>query len=155
MLKKMKRIVFYKSIVVLACAWCSAATAADTLPPLRDGQSPNDFEAMWAGFDPRAEPLETETLKEWEEDDVNLRIVMELRKNIKKVVEMEMLSGGTNKRKLIQKAVFNELVSMLSPGREPFKPKKGQPNVIMFVGLQGSGVNGATARGWGCWRLSV
>ena len=75
MLKKMKRIVFYKSIVVLACAWCSAATAADTLPPLRDGQSPNDFEAMWAGFDPRAEPLETETLKEWEEDDVNLRIV--------------------------------------------------------------------------------
>ena len=28
---------------------------------------------------------------------------------------------------------------MLDPGREPFVPKKGQPNVIMFVGLQGSG----------------
>ena len=30
---------------------------------------------MWAGFDPRAEPLEVETLKEWEQDDVVLRIV--------------------------------------------------------------------------------
>jgi len=30
---------------------------------------------MWAGYDPRAEPLETETLLEWEEDDVVLRIV--------------------------------------------------------------------------------
>ena len=30
---------------------------------------------MWAGFDPRAEPLEVETIKEWEEDDVVLRIV--------------------------------------------------------------------------------
>ncbi|MCA9267821.1 MAG: acetylxylan esterase, partial [Planctomycetales bacterium] len=30
---------------------------------------------MWAGFDPRAEPLEIETLREWEEQDVVLRIV--------------------------------------------------------------------------------
>jgi len=30
---------------------------------------------MWAGFDPRAEPLETELLKEWEEDGVVLRVV--------------------------------------------------------------------------------
>jgi len=30
---------------------------------------------MWAGFDPRAEPLEVETLKEWEEDGVVLRVV--------------------------------------------------------------------------------
>lgn len=28
---------------------------------------------------------------------------------------------------------------MLDPGVEPFVPKKGQPNIIMFVGLQGSG----------------
>ncbi len=30
---------------------------------------------MWAGYDPRAEPLEIETLKEWEEDGIILRIV--------------------------------------------------------------------------------
>ena len=28
---------------------------------------------------------------------------------------------------------------MLDPGKEPYAPKKGQANVIMFVGLQGSG----------------
>ena len=30
---------------------------------------------MWAGYDPRAEPLEVETLKAWEEDGVVLRVL--------------------------------------------------------------------------------
>ena len=47
----------------------------DTLPPLVDGRAPANFEEMWAGFDPRAEPLDVETIKVWEEDDVVLRIV--------------------------------------------------------------------------------
>ena len=64
---------------------------------------------------------------------------MNLRKNIKKIVDMDELAGGTNKRKLIQRAVFNELVGMLDSGKDAFKPKKGKCNVIMFVGLQGSG----------------
>ena len=33
-------------------------------------------------------------------------------------------------------AVFDELVSLVDPGVEPYKPKKGQSNVIMAVGLQ-------------------
>ena len=36
-------------------------------------------------------------------------------------------------------AVFDELCAMLDPGVAPFQPKKGKSNVIMFVGLQGSG----------------
>ncbi len=36
-------------------------------------------------------------------------------------------------------AVFEELCEMLNPGKAPYQPKKGKPNVIMFVGLQGSG----------------
>jgi hypothetical protein len=32
--------------------------------------------------------------------------------------------------------VFDELVSLVDPGVEPYKPKKGQTNVIMLVGLQ-------------------
>ena len=36
-------------------------------------------------------------------------------------------------------AVYTQLCNLVDPGVEPFKPKKGQPNVIMFVGLQGSG----------------
>ena len=47
----------------------------ETLPRLKDGRAPQNFDEMWAGFDPRAEPLEVEMLKEWEEDDVVLRIV--------------------------------------------------------------------------------
>lgn len=36
---------------------------------------PIGFEEMWQGFDPRAEPLEIETLKEWEQESVVMRIV--------------------------------------------------------------------------------
>ena len=42
----------------------------DSLPVLGDGEAPSNFEQMWAGFDPRAEPLDIEILKEWEEDGV-------------------------------------------------------------------------------------
>jgi hypothetical protein len=37
---------------------------------------------------------------------------------------------------LVTQAVFDELVHLVDPGVEPYKPKKGQPNVIMAVGLQ-------------------
>lgn len=60
---------------VLIGASGSIAQESDTLPPLRGESAPNNFEQMWAGFDPRAEPLEVETLREWQEDNVVLRIV--------------------------------------------------------------------------------
>ncbi|KAI8850630.1 SRP54-type protein [Chytridium lagenaria] len=71
--------------------------------------------------------------------DVNAKLVGRLRDNIKKIVNLEDLAAGINKRKLIQKAVYDELCRLVDPGVEPFKPKKGKPNVIMFVGLQGAG----------------
>jgi hypothetical protein len=37
--------------------------------------APLDFDRMWHGFDPRAEPLETEILKEWEEDGVVIKVI--------------------------------------------------------------------------------
>lgn len=36
-------------------------------------------------------------------------------------------------------AVFQELCKLVDPGVKPFEPVKGRPNVLMFVGLQGSG----------------
>jgi hypothetical protein len=48
---------------------------AESLPPLVDGKAPQTFTEMWAGYDPRKEPLETEILKEWEADGVVLRVV--------------------------------------------------------------------------------
>ena len=47
--------------------------------------------------------------------------------------------SGLNKRRMIQQAVFQELVKLVDPGVKPHTPKRGKANVIMFVGLQGSG----------------
>ena len=49
------------------------------------------------------------------------------------------MQGGVNKRRLIQKSVFTELLKLVDPGVQPYQPVKGKPNVIMFVGLQGAG----------------
>lgn len=71
--------------------------------------------------------------------DVNIRLVTTLRKSIKQTVDFKNLPPSTNKKRLIQKAVFDELVKLVDPHAEPFKPRKGKANVIMFVGLQGAG----------------
>jgi len=72
--------------------------------------------------------------------DVNLNQVIKLRTNVVNQVKLQSSStSAANLRRIIQRAVVNELSNMLDPGKEPFVPKKGQPNVIMFVGLQGSG----------------
>lgn len=94
------------------------------------------------------------------QSDVNVRLVAGLRNNIKKRVNMDELAAGLNKRKIIEKAVFDELCSILDSGIEAtsssssskaaggkdgkqqpgaWQLKKGKPTVVMFVGLQGSG----------------
>eukprot|EP01012_Entosiphon_sulcatum_P039913 TRINITY_DN5339_c0_g1_i1.p1 TRINITY_DN5339_c0_g1~~TRINITY_DN5339_c0_g1_i1.p1 ORF type:complete len:500 (-),score=98.63 TRINITY_DN5339_c0_g1_i1:733-2151(-) len=72
------------------------------------------------------------------EGDVNIRMVAQLRENIKKQIDLEEMKGY-NARKLIQQLVIQELTKLLDPGMKPFQPKRGRQNVIMFVGLQGSG----------------
>ena len=53
-------------------------------------------------------------------------------------------SAGLNKRKIIEKAVTDELCAMVDSGGDGKLAdlKKGQPNVIMFVGLQGAKLRG-------------
>jgi signal recognition particle subunit SRP54 len=74
--------------------------------------------------------------------DVNIRLVQQLRKSIKAKVDFKNLpptTNANNKKRLIQQAVFDHLVDLVDPHAEPYKPKKGRSNVIMFVGLQGAG----------------
>jgi signal recognition particle subunit SRP54 len=71
--------------------------------------------------------------------DVNVRLVQNLRKSIKNSVNFASAPAAVNKKRLIQKAVFDELVALVNPHADPFRPKKGRVNVIMFVGLQGAG----------------
>jgi len=61
-------------LLVLACGQSQLA-GTETLPPIKDGKAPQSQEEMWFGFDPRAEPLEVEVLKEWEEDGVVLKVL--------------------------------------------------------------------------------
>ena len=95
-------------------------------------------------------------------DFAEVKIVKELRDNIKNRVNLEMMAAGYNKKRIVQAAVFEELTEMLTPARKPFvvssrhgtvvnenssvtiltvppvrpQPKKGKQSVIMFVGLQ-------------------
>lgn len=51
------------------------AAEKDSLPPLENGVAPQNHDALWAGYDPRAEPLDVEVLKEWEDDGVVMRVL--------------------------------------------------------------------------------
>lgn len=70
------------------------------------------------------------------EADVNIRLVKQLRENVRAVIDFEDMAGGLNKRRMIQSAVFKELVRLVDPGVKPYQLVKGRPNIIMFVGLQ-------------------
>jgi signal recognition particle subunit SRP54 len=71
--------------------------------------------------------------------DVNVKLVTELRSHIKSHVDLDQLAAGVNRRKVICKAVMEALCKLLDPGVEAYKPRKGKCNVVLFVGLQGSG----------------
>jgi signal recognition particle GTPase len=89
--------------------------------------------------------------------DVNFKQVVRLKKAITTALQIED-AAGLNRRKLIRQTVFNELVEMLESDRKPHVLKKGRSNVVMFVGLQGSGKTTTIAKyahyyarkGWKC-----
>ncbi len=63
------------SVLILLAGAAARGQEHDTLPALKLGAAPQNLAEMWSGFDPGAEPLEVETIKQWEEDGVVLRIV--------------------------------------------------------------------------------
>ncbi|RXK41167.1 signal recognition particle protein SRP54 [Tremella mesenterica] len=79
------------------------------------------------------------------ESDVNVKLVASLRNKVKtkvkKSLEESAAAGGreVNRKNVVQKAVFDELVALVDPGVEPYKPIKGKANVLMAVGIQGAG----------------
>lgn len=97
------------------------------------------------------------------ESDVNVRLVAKLRDSIRNKIAQEIkkdTESAANKRKKLQKIVFDELCGLVDSHEEPPKPKKlnraktsskptrpgkksvkkaADSHVIMFVGLQGAG----------------
>ena len=70
--------------------------------------------------------------------DVNIIMVKELQNKIRnQFIEIEKQVG--NKKLLIQRSVIKALQELLTSKKSPYKIVKGKSNIIMFVGLQGSG----------------
>lgn len=90
------------------------------------------------------------------ESDVNVTLVMKMREKIKDRVgdavkkhEENTISNAAamNVAKAVQKAVVDELTSLLTPENiTPYKMKRNKPNVILFVGLQGAGKTTSIAK---------
>ncbi|MES1909785.1 MAG: hypothetical protein MHM6MM_002491 [Cercozoa sp. M6MM] len=74
--------------------------------------------------------------------DVNAQLVKQLRDNVMRRLSDQSIEASANRKRLITQAVADELVTLLDGGdkeRQPWKPKRGEANVVMFVGLQGAG----------------
>mmetsp|Transcript_13328 Transcript_13328/g.24140 ORF Transcript_13328/g.24140 Transcript_13328/m.24140 type:complete len:524 (-) Transcript_13328:296-1867(-) len=71
--------------------------------------------------------------------NVDVKLVKQLQVDIKKECTIDTMASGVNKRKVIQQSVYRSLTNLLDSKKKPFRPKRGKPNVFMFVGLQGSG----------------
>ena len=67
------------------------------------------------------------------EADVNIKAVAKLKKAVEKKLAAQVeSSSAANKRKLLQTAVYNELVAMMDPGAKPWVPerKKSQSRLL-------------------------
>lgn len=90
------------------------------------------------------------------EADVNISLVKGLRDAVTRQTTFPAEDGpsAVNKAKIVEKAVCEELVRLLTPPpvtpggapRVAFHPRKGHSNVIMFVGLQGAGKTTTVAK---------
>ncbi|CAG61531.1 uncharacterized protein GVI51_K07843 [Nakaseomyces glabratus] len=78
------------------------------------------------------------------EADVNIMLVSKVRNNIRSVLldnkTTNRSMNNVQTKKLVQKTVFDELCGLVDcTDHKVFQPKKKATNIIMFVGLQGSG----------------
>ncbi len=79
------------------------------------------------------------------EADVNLRVVKAFISNIKDKAEGENVLSGVNPSQQLVKIVHDELVELLGKEVKPLD-FSGHPNMIMMLGLQGSGKTTSSAK---------
>ncbi|MGD2200370.1 MAG: signal recognition particle protein Srp54 [Candidatus Bathyarchaeota archaeon] len=71
--------------------------------------------------------------------DVNVQMVMELSQNIQKRALDEELPPGISRREHVVKVVYDELTRFVGEQPQTLYIKPGKQNVLMLVGIQGSG----------------
>src|SRR5574344_1667246 len=79
------------------------------------------------------------------EADVNLRVVKSFISSIKDKAEGENIVQGVNPSEQLIKIVHDELVTLLGKELSPLD-LSGNPNIIMMLGLQGSGKTTSSAK---------
>jgi signal recognition particle subunit SRP54 len=71
--------------------------------------------------------------------DVNVGLVMQLSQNIEKRALGQELPPGISRREHIVKVVYDELTRFVGEKQEDIKIQPGKQNVVMLIGIQGSG----------------
>src|SRR5574344_2370323 len=79
------------------------------------------------------------------EADVNLRVVKGFISNIKDRAIGENIIQGVNPSQQLVKIVHDELINLLGKDNSPLSTE-GHPNIIMMLGLQGSGKTTSSAK---------
>ena len=78
--------------------------------------------------------------------DVNVQLVMELSKNIESRALEEKLPPGISRREHVVKVVYEELTKFVGEKPEELKIQPGRQNILMLVGIQGSGKTTTAAK---------
>ncbi len=95
----------------------------------------------------RAPVVDAELIKELIRDfqrallqaDVNVKLVMELSQNIEKRALDEELPPGISRKEHVVKVVYDALTAFVGEKPVPLEIRPGRQNVLMLIGIQGSG----------------
>jgi signal recognition particle subunit SRP54 len=78
--------------------------------------------------------------------DVNVKLVLDISKRIEERALKEKVPPGISRREHVIKVVYEELTRFLGEKPFPIKVEPGKRNVIMLVGIQGSGKTTTAAK---------
>jgi signal recognition particle subunit SRP54 len=78
--------------------------------------------------------------------DVNVQLVMELSQNIERRALKEELPPGISRREHVVKVVYEELTRFVGEKQQEIRVQPGKQNVLMLVGIQGSGKTTTAAK---------
>ena len=78
--------------------------------------------------------------------DVNVQLVMELSQNIERRALKEELPPGISRREHVVKVVYDELTRFVGEKQQEISVQPGKQNVLMLVGIQGSGKTTTAAK---------
>ena len=102
----------------------------------------------------KAPVMDEKTVKELVRDiqrallqaDVNVKLVLEVSKNIEERALKEKVPLGVSRREHVVKVVYEELTRFLGEKAASLKVEPGKRKIIMMVGIQGSGKTTASGK---------